>query len=485
MIRYLSSLSQAKRIVVLSLFGLMVSAGISWLTFISPIGPVMIIAAAFFLVYVISLFKAPEIGLIVLIIYCFIFGILAREVGGVPYGIGIEVFLLVLWIAVIIQHRNYDWKRINNPLTKLMLVWFIISFIEVINPAGASVRGWLQEIRSTALFPVLAIPLAFLLFDSEKKLNIFLILIIGLSFLATLNGIKQQHFGLSAGEQRFLDEGGAVTHLLWGKLRVFSFYSDSGQFGASQASFVLVAIVLAVGPFKVWKRLLFLFIAGLSFYGMLISGTRGALFALIIGALFAIFLTKNIKVLVFGLGISLMFVFFLKYTTIGNGSYEIFRLRSAFDPKEASLNVRFNNQKMIGEYLRSRPFGGGLGVIGTWGKEYNKDKFLSTIEPDSYWVKLWAMYGIIGFTIWFCMIMYILGKCCGIIWNIRDNRLRYKNIAILAATAGLFFCSYGNEVMNTMPSALVVSFSLAFIFMSPGFDRPAPELTIEEEKLTN
>lgn len=441
------------------------------LTVTTLAGSVMLILAAFFVVYIMLLFKDPSIGLVALLVYCFTLNIFSREVGSdIPYGIGIEVFLLLVWLAVIIQNDEFDWKSLNNPLTKLMLIWFIISFVEVINPAGASVRGWIQEIRSTALFPILVIPLVFLLFNTEGKLNLFLILIISLSFFATLNGIKQEHFSLSSGEQRFLDEGGSVTHLLFGKLRVFSFYSEAGQFGASQASFILIALMIALGPFKTWIRLLMIPVAGLFVYGMLISGTRGALFALITGAFFAIFLTKNVKILVLGVVVALMCLFILKYTTIGNGNYAVYRMRTAFDPKEASLNVRLNNQRVLAEYLKSRPFGGGLGVIGSWGKEYNADKFLSTVEPDSYWVKLWAMYGIVGFTFWFCIMMFLFGKCCGIIWKIRNIKLRYKAIALVSSSAGIFFCSYGNEVMNAMPSAIVVSMSLAFIFMCPKFD---------------
>src|SRR5690349_17551677 len=197
MYQFLSSLSQTRRIIILSVLGIIVSVGISLLTYLGPVGPVLVIVAALFVVFMIFLFKEPSIGLLVLIVYCFLFGILSREVGGsIAYGIGIEIFLLLTWITVIIQHKRYDWTRLNNPLTKLMLMWFIISVAEIINPAGASVMGWLQEIRSTALFPILIIPLVFLLFDSEKKLNMVLILLIVLSLLATLNGIKQIHIGL-------------------------------------------------------------------------------------------------------------------------------------------------------------------------------------------------------------------------------------------------------------------------------------------------
>ncbi|WP_157766389.1 O-antigen ligase family protein [Pedobacter ginsengisoli] len=482
MYQFLSSLSHTQRTIILSVLGIMVSVGVSILTYLNPMWAILVIIGVLFIIFLVFLFKEPSIGLFALVAYCFLFGILSREVGGIAYGIGIEGLLLLTWVAALTQYKRYDWKRLNNPLTKLMLMWFIISVVEIINPAGASVIGWLQEIRSTALFPVLFTPLVFLLFDSEKKLNLVLILLIGLSLLATMNGIKQQHIGLSSGEQKFLDEVGAITHLLWGRLRVFSFYGDSGQFGVSQASFVMITIVLAIAPFKWWKRILALIAAGLSFYGMLISGTRGAFFALAIGALCVFFLTKNIKVIILGVIAAALFFGFLKFTTIGNGNYGLYRLRSALNFKEASLNVRFNNQKVLRERLQSQPFGGGLGVIGTWGKLYNKDKFLSTIEPDSYWVKVWAMYGIVGLTIWFSMMMYIMGKCCGIIWKIRSIGLRYKCIALLSATAGIFLCSYGNEVINSMPSAIVAALSFAIIFQSVNFDKKDASLPQKDDE---
>src|SRR5690606_16212199 len=113
------------------------------------------------------------------------------------------------------------------------------------------------------------------------------------------------------------------------------------------------------------------------------------------------------------------------------------------------------------------PFGEGLGTIGTWGHEYNSDKFVSTIEPDSYWVKVWAMYGIVGLTIWFGMMLYIQGKCGGYIWRIRDRGLRIKLIALLAGSIGVFIASYGNEVINRIPASLVVYVSWAMIYLGP------------------
>ena len=54
--------------------------------------PVMLLVAFAFLVI---LFREPLTGLITTMVYCFLMGIPAREIGGLAYGIGIELFLLL------------------------------------------------------------------------------------------------------------------------------------------------------------------------------------------------------------------------------------------------------------------------------------------------------------------------------------------------------------------------------------------------------
>ena len=452
------------------IFGVLIAIILSFTTFeLDILAPVLLALLAGFSVYLIFLFRNPKVGMVTLIIYCFLLGFLGRELGGLPYGIGIELLLILTWLSSLIYYKKEEWSAIKNDLSLLYLIWFIVSVLEVINPAGASVMGWLQEIRSVALYPILLIPLTFVVFNKKKDLDLFITLILALALVAALNGIKQVHIGLFPGEQRFLDGPGGATHLIFGKLRAFSFY-DAGQFGAFEAVFVVMAVVLALGSSTFWKKILLLALAGIYVYAMLISGTRGAFFALIVAAVFAIFLTKNFKILILGGIFMTLFLGVLKYTSVGSGFYAINRFRTALDPQDPSLNVRFNTQRILKEYLSSRPFGGGLGVLGAF-SEYNKDKFLSSIQPDSYWVKLWAMCGIVGLTLWFTILMYILGKCCGIIWMIQDKKLKVKLIAILSASAGIFFCSYGNEVINNMPSSLVVCISFVMVYLGPKFDR--------------
>src|SRR5690606_12556793 len=124
----------------------------------------------------------------------------------------------------------------------LVLLWFIISVLEIFNPA-ASFAGAIREFRTVALFLLLTVPVFFVIIDRVKYVDLFIIAILAFSLIASLNGIKQKHFGLSPGEQRFLEDGADITHVLFGRLRVFSFYSDAGQFGASQAHIGLIALI--------------------------------------------------------------------------------------------------------------------------------------------------------------------------------------------------------------------------------------------------
>ncbi|MGI4865598.1 MAG: O-antigen ligase family protein [Janthinobacterium lividum] len=450
--------------------GILLALVVGWLTAQDGIAiPAVLIALAFAIPFFIVLFTTPRVGVIAVITYCFLL-FMTRELGGsIPYGMAVDGVLVMTWIAVALKNDRFDWSYIKNDLCLLGTIWFVINILEIGNPAGASLQGWYQEMRSTTLYWFLSVPLVMLLFHRKQDLNLFLYLIIGLSVLGALNGLKQLYIGLFPGEKAFLAEN-AKTHLLWGKLRVFSFYSDAGQFGASQAHIALIAIILALGPFKPWKRILLAAAAGILLIGMLISGTRGALFALMIGIAFALLISKNIKVFILGSLLAGAAFGVLKYTKIGDSNYNIYRMRTALDPTDASFNVRLQNQLTIRNYLSTRPFGGGVGIIGNSGIHYNAGKFLATVPPDSYWVKVWAMYGIVGFTIWLGIMLYILGKCCGIVWNIRDPLLRTKLIALTSGFAGILFCSYGNEVINFMPSAIVVYVSWAFIFLGPKLD---------------
>ncbi|MBW3127682.1 O-antigen ligase family protein [Hymenobacter profundi] len=447
---------------------------LGWLT--SKMGvlvPGLLIAVPFLVFFLVLVFYYPRIGFISFIIYCFLNNYLSRHIITIPVGLGMESILIITWLAVLFHRTDiFQSKRIRNDLCLLSLIWFVINVLELGNPAGASITGWFYEMRSTTLLWVLTVPLGYLLFALKRDLSTFLYLLVGFSVLGTLYGIKQKLFGVDAMEQYWLDQGAARTHVLWGRLRVFSYYSDAAQFGASQAHIALICLIMALGPYSWKKRLLLIISSAILLYGMLISGTRGAFFVLIIGVFIYLALSRQIKILLLGCLIAGGVFWVMKYTTIGNSNPDIFRLRSALNPEDPSLLVRLNNQAILRDYLATRPLGGGVGVIGAWGIKYNPNKFLSRIPPDSYFVKIWAEYGIVGFLLWFGITLFILGKCMGIVWRLKDPDLRQKLLALTAGYGGILICTYSNEIINQMPSAMIIYISWVFIFMGPTLDTP-------------
>ncbi|RZK39334.1 MAG: O-antigen ligase domain-containing protein [Pedobacter sp.] len=441
------------------------------------LGPVAVIAMAGAGTFVIALFNDPKFAFWVYLTYCFVLGFLVKSFLNIPVGLALDAMLLLTWCSIFVNKHRFNWSNIKNEHVVFSILWFIISVVQVLNPYGSSLVGWFNEIRFTALSWLLIAPLVFLLFNKVADLNRFITFVLFFSVVATMYGAKQIYLGVTSGEQAWLDSGNDVTHILFGSLRAFSMYSDAGQFGASQAIVSVVAMVLAMGPFKFWKRIVFAIVAIICLYGMGISGTRGALFALASGLSFALLLSKNFKILILGGALALSGFWVLKYTKIGDDSFQISRLRSALDPKDASFNVRMHNQKRLKYLLRDAPFGAGLGMSGMNGITYNADKPIANVQPDSYWVKVWVMYGVVGLMIWMAINCYIIGKCSGIVWKIKDPRLKVKMIALTSGTVGCFICSYGNEVMNGMPSSVIMYMSWSFVFIAPLLDKEQKQLT--------
>lgn len=421
--------------------------------------------------FVVLVLLKPRIGFLVFVVYCFAMPGLGRHLPG-QLGLLFDGLLLLVWLSVLFWRTNrFHWRHLNNELVWMAVAWLALSVLELGNPSRPHPQGWLQEVRGIALYWLMLTPLVFFVFNQRKDLGFFLNIIICLSLLGAIYGVKQLHIGLDGAEQAWLESGAKRTHMLFGKLRVFSFYFEAAQFGASQGQLAITCFILAAGPYAFrWKA--WYLVAGLViFYGMLISGTRGAMGALAGGGMLFLVLSRNIRLIVIGGVVGFLFFSFLKFTTIANGNDQIRRLRTSTNANDPSLQLRLYNQKRLSEHLKSRPFGTGVGTIGMWGVKFNKHIPTAGIAPDSMYVKIWVQYGIFGFIVWLGMMLYITGKSIGIAWKTRDPVLRNQLTALAAGSFGALVCSYGNEVMNQMPTSMIVYVSWAIIWMSPRWDR--------------
>ncbi|MCY7421239.1 MAG: hypothetical protein LH478_05780 [Chitinophagaceae bacterium] len=468
---------------LLLLGSLLVAIFAGWLITKGIATGILLSLMPFVIGFVILFFLQPRAGFIVFVVYCFAVPGLGRHIEGPQFGLGQDGMLLLAWLGIIFNRSNrFRYRHLKNDLVWLAIVWFIITVLQIGNPERPSLIGWFYEMRSATLYWVLSVPLAFMVFNKKSDIDLFLNIIIIISVAGALYGVKQLFIGTNAAENRWLEAGAKKTHILFKKLRVFSFYTEAGQFGASQAQIAILAIILAVGPHTKLKKMLYLAAGLICFYGMLISGTRGALFAFVGGGFLFLALSGKLKILIIGAMLGMGFFGVLKYTSIGSGNEQIVRLRSSLDPNDPSLMTRLNNQKVLSSYLSTRPFGAGVGTLGMWGMLYNRGGAISSIPPDSLYVKVWAMYGIIGFIIWFGIMLYITGKASGIIWKTRDPVLRNKLTALLGGATGILLCSYGNEVLNQMPSSIIVYVSWALIWMSPRWDTLQHASSSEEQK---
>ncbi len=181
--------------------------------------------------------------------------------------------------------------------------------------------------------------------------------------------MRQKFIGTDAAEDRWLakEENGS-THILFGSLRTFSFYSDSGQFGGNMAMMCLTAGILALGLWSCWKRNFYAITALPCLIGFGISGSRGALVCPAVGGIVFLFMKKNFKILIIGILTGGSLFYNLKYTFAFQGVKAVRRMRRAMDPDNPSLQTRLRNQKTYRNYLSSRSIGAGIGAAGYWGK---------------------------------------------------------------------------------------------------------------------
>jgi hypothetical protein len=433
-----------------------------------------LLALPFILGYSFVLLREPLTGLYTAIVLGFLLLGIARYIPGVQVGLAMDGILILTYIGLIFNRfkNRVDWRPAKKDITLLATVWFGYSIVQLANPEMQSLAAYISGFRGISLYMFLMVPLVLLLFDSNRKIEVFFYIWGVLSILATLKGFMQLTFGVDRWEQAWLDGGGAVTHVLFGKLRIFSFMSDAGQFGANQGYSAVVAAILAMGEENVKKKVFYIVVAITGFYGMMISGTRGALIVPLTGFALYFILRKNKAVMISGAILMVVVFIFFKYTTIGQGNYQIRRMRTAFDPNDASLQVRLENQRILSAYLATRPLGGGIGHGGVKAQRYLPNAYLSQVATDSWYVLIWAEQGIIGLLLHLFILFYVIIKSSFLImFRIRDPILRTRMAALASGFFGVMVASYGNAVLGSMPTSMLIYTSMALMLNAKAFDQ--------------
>ncbi len=435
-------------------------------------GIVTIVAFAAFpfaIALVAAIVANPKFGMWTMLVFSFFANGITRYIDG-PFGLGVDIILLLTALGYMFRTKDDpENPSANNPITWAVLIWFGYTVIEIVNPEARSFEAWFYAVRGVSLYFMATVPLTFILLSKEKDMDTFIKIWFCISTFAALWGMKQLFIGVDYAENRWLEMGAKQTHILFGKLRVFSFYSDAGQFGAATAHVGVVAGIMAIGPCSRKRKIFYTVVSLLNLYGMMISGTRGALFVAIMGFAAYLLLSNNMKILIPGAIIGLLVIGMLKYTTIGQQNDQIRRMRTALDPNDASLMARLENQKKLKAYMASRPIGGGIGSAGSWGQRFSPGTFLATTPLDSWYVKIFAESGIVGLSLYLTLILFILINRFFVIFKIKETDLKFKMAAFYGGIFGVCFASYGNQIFGQFPTGSVMYMSMVYIFLAENF----------------
>ena len=198
------------------------------------------------------------------------------------------------------------------------------------------------------------------------------------------------------------------------------------------------------------------------------SGTRTAIVCVAAGYMVFLVLSKSFKIMVPSAIVGGIMLILLMFTTIGNGNQQIRRMRSAFDKKDASANVRDVNKASIAKYIKDAPWGIGIGMYTENIPANNKFKLLSQIPPDSEYVFIWVRTGPIGVSVFTsCMFLMFLGGCCVVLFKLKNKSLIGIGAALCSAFVSINLGGYANQVLFQYPNGLTFFGGMAIVYILP------------------
>ena len=408
---------------------------------------------------------------------------------GIPLSLWNEMIeIILIAIAIIDARQTPHFERCANLMLFALMIWCGFCTIQILNDTcdlGINIGSWYTGARLMA-FQILYAFIVFSIYITTPKILInYLRLWAILSLFSAYWTWKQKNIGFTPTEYAWLYYGpGQVTHLLNAGtlIRSFSNFSDAANYGCNAAATAVTFIIIVITSKITWERLFFAVISVCIIWGMFQSGTRTAIFCLGAGLAVYVFLSKSIKIAV-PLSITfVLFASFLIFTDIGNGNQQIRRMRSAFDKKDASANVRDINKAAIRKYIKDAPWGLGIGSTQANIPANNKYRKLSDIPPDSEYVYIWVHTGPIGLTIFIIItLMMWLGACWITMSKLKNESLMGIGAGLCGAFIAINLGGYANQVLMQFPNCLTFYGGLSIVYILPYLE---PEwIKYEEQRL--
>lgn len=393
--------------------------------------------------------------------------------------------LLLIAMAIIDLKEKLHFGRAWNTMFISIMIWVVFCIIEIFNDTcglGVNLNAWFTGFRLMALHLIWIILVFSLYISNPHRLITYLRIWAVLSLYSAFYTWKMINIGLTDIEYNWLYNSDNVTHLLNAGtlIRYWSTFNDAATYGCNASASAVAFLVFGITSKTKFDKIFFLLTSAAVTWGMFQSGTRTAMFTMIAGFIMFLFLSKSARILIPSAIIGGIFLFILIFTNIGNSNQQMRRMRSAFDKKDASANVRDINKAAIAKYMKDAPWGIGIGMMSEHIPAWNKYRKLSSIPPDSEYVFIWVRTGPIGVTIFTgCMVMMLLGGCIIVLFRLKSPSLIGIGGGLCAAFVSIHLGGYANQILFQYPNGLTFFGGMAIVYILPYLE---PEWIQYEEK---
>jgi putative inorganic carbon (HCO3(-)) transporter len=410
-----------------------------------------------------------KFGIVVLLIISFFLQGFNRFVSGVPLGIVLDIFLVVMLIGLMIRKwQAGDYTLARNPISYVVWAWIIYNVLEFFNPI-ASTQAWIFVIRGIAILMIFYFIILYAI-DGVAYFKVLLNMWIVLSLICGLYGLFQEFNGMLPFEKSWIaaDEFRYKLIFNWGRYRIFSFLNDPTVFGVLMSFSGLLCVTLLTGPFNILYKIFLSFCAVVMLLAMVYAGTRTAYAMLPAGFIFYALLTFQTRTLAFaGFGLAVgAFIIFSGIRSVGPflSTNSLERIRSTFSPSEdPSFQVRERSQAFIKPFIQSHPFGAGLGSIGIWGQRFNPGSALAEFAPDSGYVRVAVELGWAGLLLYCIFFTVILSVGIRNYYRMRSPELKAYMAALVAVVFAIVIGNYPQQVLIQVPTVLIFYAIMAMI----------------------
>lgn len=389
----------------------------------------------------------------------------------IPITTFVEALVLFLFIGTYWSSKK-DEKQQGNLLKYSVSICLVISIlyyvIELFNPNVNSIAGWLFNSKRFSV-QILFFVIAYRLINTPERFKYFIKFWIIMSFVAALYGCKQQWFGMFDFEINSIDAHEWGLMFQGGVLRKFSFLDGVGTFGTLCGFMTVLTTIFAINEKNKSTRNKLIVVALILFLGNSYSGTRTTTVMLPMGIALYILITLKNKATIMTLLITILSVLFLIFAPIDNPT--INRMRSTFDSKDESLNVRTMNRKSIQPYIYSHPIGGGVATSGVEGRRFNPEHRLAGFPPDSGLLQMALDLGWIGLLITILPFLMVLYQ--GIYYYFRIENLEYKKyvVAIICSLFSVIVTLYSQVSIGVMPGMFFIFGMMSILKRIMEFDQ--------------